>query len=349
MNKPKYFVGIDIASETFTAAAGTDPWRLKVKPQQFENTLDGFPQFLSWLQQNGLDREQTVLCMEATGVYGEALTYYMDTQGYRLAVEPPLKVKRAFNPFGPKSDPVDSKQIAEYACRFWDELHLWQPKKEIIEQIKTLLATREQFTAQSTAHKNAIIALKRKVIRTPLAEKIHRDAIDQIEKHKKTIDEEIRRLIDQDPGLGQTLGLLMSIPGVGFLLAAHFMVICDSAPKPLNYKQVTSFVGICAHEHSSGSSQYPYATSRHFGPPGIRKLLYLAAMSLKTHQIQYRHYFERKVAQGKPKMLVLNNIANKLIKIMCSVEKSKTPYISGYRSVHPMYFKKALTMSSYSR
>lgn len=182
-----------------------------------------------------------------------------------------------------------------------------------------------------------------------MAEKIHRDAIDQIEKHKKTIDEEIRRLIDQDPGLGQTLGLLMSIPGVGFLLAAHFMVICDSAPKPLNYKQVSSFVGICAHEHSSGSSQHPYATSRHFGPPGIRKLLFLATMSLKTHQVQYRHYFERKVAQGKPKMVVLNNIANKLIKIMCSIEVSKTPYISGYRSVHPMYFKKALTMSSYSR
>ena len=95
MQRPKYFVGIDIASETFVAAAGDEPWQLRVKPQQFENELDSFPKFLVWLQEHGLEREKTVLCMEATGVYGEALAYFLHANGYHLAVEPPLKVKRA--------------------------------------------------------------------------------------------------------------------------------------------------------------------------------------------------------------------------------------------------------------
>lgn len=348
MERPRYFVGIDIASETFTAAAGIEPWKITVKPVEFVNELDSFPRFLGWLQQHGLQREQTVLCMESTGVYGEALAYFLDANGYHLAVEPPLKVKRAFKPFGPKSDPVDSQQIAEYACRYWDELRLWKPNQQVLEQIKTLLSTWEQFTVQSAAHQNALRALKRKFVRTPLAEQVHIEALNQIKKHLKTIEAEIRRLIDQSPTFGQIIGLLLSVPGIGLLLASHFLVTFLSAPVPPNHKELASYYGICPHEHSSGSSVHPQTTSRHFGPSAMRRLLYLASMSVRTHQPEFRQYFFRKVAQGKPKQMVLNNIANKLLKIMCAVMRNQTPYIPGYRSVSPVLMKKALTMSSYS-
>ena len=286
--------------------------------------------------------------MEATGVYGEALAYFLHTNNYRLAVEPPLKVKRAFKPHGPKTDPVDSQQIAEYACRHWDELNLWQPNHEILEQIKVLLNTREQFVAQSIAHQNTLRALKRKVVRTPLAEQVHIDALSQIKKHLSTIEAEIRRLIDQDPTFGQMVGLLLSIPGVGMMLAAHFLVTFHTPQERPTHKQLASHLGICPYERSSGSSGRPYATSRHFGPSAMRRLLYLASMSLRTHQPQFRRYFERKVAQGKPKQLVLNNIANKLLKIMCAVLRNQTPFIPEYHSINPILVKNTLTRSSYS-
>ena len=81
MDQPQYFVGIDIASETFTAAAGEAPWQLTVRPQQFDNELASFPQFRGWLHQHGLTQADTVLCMAATGVYGEALAYCLHAQG----------------------------------------------------------------------------------------------------------------------------------------------------------------------------------------------------------------------------------------------------------------------------
>ena len=94
-----------------------------------------------------------MICLEATGVYSEVLVHFLAANGYPVAVEPPLKVKRAFKkPAGHKSDPVDSQQIAEYAYRFWDELSLWVPRQEILEQIKTLLVTREQFVVAKTGH-----------------------------------------------------------------------------------------------------------------------------------------------------------------------------------------------------
>ena len=38
--------------------------------------------------------------MEATGVYNEVLAHFLVANGYPVAVEPPLKVKRAFKPVG---------------------------------------------------------------------------------------------------------------------------------------------------------------------------------------------------------------------------------------------------------
>ncbi len=73
--------------------------------------------------------ETTILCMEATGVYGEALAYHL-AERYSVAIEPPLKVKSAFPTSGPETDAVNSEHIAEYACRYQDELTLWQPPTE---------------------------------------------------------------------------------------------------------------------------------------------------------------------------------------------------------------------------
>jgi len=338
----KYFVGMDIASNTFMAAVGTQPWKLVVKPQEFENSEDGFAKLLSWLKEHHLEPHQTVACMESTGVYGESLAYFLCAKGYRVAVEPPLKVKRAFRPGGPKTDAVDSCQIAEYACRFEDQLNFWQPRTELLEQIKVLLATREQFSGQKTAHQNALQAIKRKVVRTPLAEQVHEQSITQLQKHIHDIDQELRRLINSDPTLKQMLLLLMSVPGVGLLLAAHMILLTQTSLDP---KELAAYLGIAPNEFSSGTSVFKKTSSRHYGPSAVRKLLYLASCSVRTHREQFRSYFLRKTAEGKSKRLVLNNIANKLLKIICAVLRSNTPFIQNYCPIQPL----ALTRSSYSQ
>lgn len=348
MNKPDFFVGIDIASSTFTAAVGQirdESWQIGVKPTEFPNDFDSLPKFLHWLQEHHLLPENCILCMEATGVYNEVLAHFLVVNHYRLAIQPPLEVKKAFKPVGHKSDPVDSAQISEYAYRYFDKLTFWQPRDEILEQIKVLLTAREQFTEQVIAHRNALHALERKKIRTSLAEKAHQETIQQLRKHIEDLESEIRRLVDQDPDFKNLVGLLISIPGVGFLLAAHLLVLFESAQELPTAKQLSAYLGICPYENTSGSSVYSPPTSRHYGPPTIRKLLRLATLSLRTHNEEFRRYFDRKVAEGKPKQLVLNNMANKLLKIICAVCRSSTPFIPGYRSVNPGSLKLSLTKS----
>lgn len=347
MEPPQNYVGIDVASATFTSAVGRmgEKWQIVVRPAPFANEYDSFAKYLHWLQAHEVKPDNSVICMEATGVYTEVLAHFLVANRYRVAIEAPLKVKRAFKPEGHKSDPVDSCQISEYAYRYWDELPLWAPRQELLEQIKTLLTTREQFVAEKAGHQNALTALKRKAVRTPLAESAHEKAIGELKAHIQRLEAEIQRLIDQDPDFRNTVALLISIPGVGMLLAAHMLLTIQSAPQPLSPKSLAAFIGICPYEESSGSSIHYTATSRHYGPPGLRKLLFLAALSVRTHNPQFQAYFLRKLQEGKPKKLIINNIANKLLKIMVAVVRSNTAFIPNFRSVNPGLLKKALTTS----
>jgi transposase len=349
MNRPEYFVGIDIASESFTVAAGQmqeNEWKIVVEPFPFRNGYDGFPQFKEWMQRNQLRPDNVIVCMEATGVYNEVLAHYLVANQYIVVIQSPLQVKRAFKPVGHKTDPVDSCQISEYAYRHYDELVPWKPRDEILEQIKVLLSSRGQFSAQCVAHQNILKALKRKAKRAVFAEKVHSDAIEHLRKVIKSIEQEIERLIDQNPHFGQTVGLLLTIPGVGLILATHMLIMLERSPQSFSPKELAAFIGICPYERQSGSSIHRPATSRHYGPGSLRGLLFLAALTLRTNNPTFKHYFFRKVIEGKPKKLVINNIANKLLKIMCAVVNSKTPYIPNYRSVNPLLLQKgALTKS----
>lgn len=334
------FVGVDIASTSFVACVGTTPWKLTVKPVKFANDEDGFVSFLGWLKEHNLPAESTVVCMEATGVYGEGLAYFLYASGHTVAVEPPLNIQRKFPVNASKTDEMDCQYIAEYACRYVDKLSFWQPRADLLEQVKVLLTTRQHFSVQLTGHKNALHAVNRKMVSSALAKQAHQTMIEQIARQIKAIDKEIRRLIDSDPTFHQTLLLLLSVPGIGLQLAAHLLIHMQETLDP---KTLAAFIGICPIQHQSGSSVYSAPTSRHYGPSVLRKLLYLAACSVRTHKKQFQHYFFRKVAQGKHKKLVLNNIQNKILKIACAVVRSQQPFIPNYVSVNPLVFQKSLT------
>jgi len=195
MLKNTFFVGIDIACDDFVASIYQSPQQSIITKEGIENTFEGFNVFVQWLKEHRLSRTNSIISMEATGVYSEAIAHYLVSQGFRVSVEPPLKVKRAFDPVGHKTDPVDSRQIAEYAYRYSDELRFWQPKDEIIEKIKQLLTAREQFTKQSTAIQNATTSYQRHVVQVPLIVRAHHQTLKGLKKHIAEIDKELDRLI----------------------------------------------------------------------------------------------------------------------------------------------------------
>lgn len=296
---------------------------------------------ISWLKNNNINRSNSIICMEATGVYSEGIAHYLAAKNFKVSVESPLKVKRAFDPIGHKTDPVDSKQIAEYAYRFKDELRFWQPKDEIVEKIRQLLIAREQFTKQKVAIKNAIHAYRLHTVQVKLIKQAHNETLEQLEKQITRIDKELSGFIRQNPLISQNKDTLNSAPGFGMLLSANLIALTNNFERINEYKILASFIGVIPYKHQSGSSIHKRPRIRHFGPQAARKLLRLAAQSVATHDKGFRQYYLRKQAEGKAKALVLNNIANKLLKVACAMVRENKHYIKEHCSIHPMYLKSA--------
>lgn len=337
MSKIKNYVGIDIAAETFVASIYRSPESSILTKEDLPNSPTGFEVFMDWLKEHKLSAKNSIICMEATGVYSEAIVYYLAAKGFSVTVEAPLKVKRAFEISGHKTDAVDSKQIAEYAYRFKDELRLWEPKKEIVEKIKQLLIAREQFVKQKVATSNELYAYKKHVVQVPLIVQALQDSLDQTNKLTVTIEKELNRYIKKDKDIFKRTNTLKSISGFGTLLSANIIAMTDDFDQMTDYKTLAAFIGIAPYKHRSGSSICKKDRSRKYGPPRARKLLRLAAQSVATHDKTFRKYYLRKLEEGKAKSLVLNNIANKLLKLAYAMVKNDTNYIKNYKSIHPMY------------
>lgn len=341
MQKNKYFIGLDIACDDFVASIYESPDKKIITKETIENNPDGFSMLITWLKQYNIDSSNAVICMEATGVYSEACAHYLAANGFNVSVEPPLKVKRSFDPVGHKTDPVDSRQIAEYAYRYADELRFFNPKDEIVEKIRQLLAARERFTKQSVMIQNAIKAYEKHVIKVPLIEKADQNTLKELKKHIAEIDKELDKLMRQNPTISSISHQLKSIPGFGLLLSSSLIAMTESFNAISDYRPLAAFLGMCPYQHKSGKSIYKQPHMRIFGPSYARKLLMLAARSVATHEASFRNYYLRKQAEGKAKQLVLNNIANKLLRIACAMIRDNKSYIKEHRSIHPMYLKTA--------
>lgn len=338
-NNVKKFVGIDIASETLAMSIYEAPSEQVVTKADVPNNDEGFQMMRSWFKEHGIKTAASVICMEATGVYGERLTHYLASEGFQVAVEPPLKVKRAFDQDGHKTDPVDSAQIAEYAYRFFDELRFWEAPTEITEKMKHYLSARELLTKQSVAIQNAIVSYKRHAIQEQQILEMYQNNLALIKEQIKKVERRVDELVKSNPSFHQLSMILVSVCGVGTLLAAYLLVTTNGFQNIHDYKQMAAFLGICPYKFKSGKSVNRKDRSRGFGPAYIRKLLHLAARSMATHNPEFRQYYLRKLAEGKSKSTALNNIGNKLIKICFAVVRDRKPYIKGYRSIHPELLK----------
>jgi len=341
MQTTKYFIGFDISADDFSASCITSPDNLVFSTQKFLNNFDGFSSFVSLLSKHNIQPSEVIICMEATGVYSENLSYFLASKGFIVCIEAPHKIKNKTKDSPRKNDFVDALAIAEYAYRYTDKLSAWKPKDEILEQIQVLLSTREHLTVQMTANVNALKTLKYKYYQTPLANQIYEQTINKLKEHIKQIDQEIKNLIDKDDSFKSKISLAKSVPGVGLLLAANLLVLTKGFTEHTDYKHTAAYSGICPYEQTSGTSLHKPPRSMKSGPAKLRKLLYLAALSVRTHNINFKKYFLRKVAEGKNKRLVLNNIENKLLKIIFAVINSGVAYTENYKSVNPTLLKTA--------
>ena len=204
------YIGIDPAAESFVVSAMKAPKHQVASTQSFANSVEGIDAFEHWMLKHELDPDW--IAVENTGVYSELLCYELHRRAFQVALLDPHTLSQIRGKGKPKNDQLDSQDLAEYALRFQDQLKAWRPHQAIVEEIKTLLATREQLVQQKTATQNARHALKRKPRPT-------RDAINVLEQTIAHLGGQIKQLetLIRDRIAQQLLAHTFGEPGIGSL------------------------------------------------------------------------------------------------------------------------------------
>ena len=332
MKKFATFVGIDISKKTFDASIYVAGKNAITLHQAFAQTEPGYTSFLGWLQDESLLLEETLFCMEHTGIYISGLLHFLHNAGLSVWVEMPLRIKKSMGLQRGGDDKVASIGIAQYAYRYQDAVKLYSPMDKAIEELQHL-------TAQRTRLINSITQLE-----VPLNEmlecgdtylakdliRLQQQAITGIQKSLAKIEAAITKHIKSNSEIKNKIERVSSIKGIGQQTAINFYIYTKGFTAFKNAKQLACYCGVVPFAKSSGTSVRFKTSVSPFANKNLKKLLHLCALAAIQWNDELKQYYERKVAEGKNKMSVINAVRNKLVHRIFAVLRDDRLFVENY-------------------
>jgi transposase len=322
-----YYLGVDIAKKTFQVALTTDG--VNFYELEVENNARAIGQYFQNLRKKFSFRfPQLTVCLEHTGIYSYQLLEFLIRQNVKVCIEPALQIKRSQGMVRGKSDQVDARRIAQYAVKNHAELTLWKPLRPTLQKLKALMSVRDRL-------------IKTKVqLEVPLREggefieasiqksiiKSCQHTLKALHKDISKVEAEIDALVKEDSLLKHQAKLATSVPGVGKITALNVILSTGEFERITEVKQFACYAGVAPFEHTSGSSVRGKTRVSKMANMNLKKLLHMAAMSAIQCNEELKHYYERKVGEGKNKMSVMNAVRNKLISRIFSCVKNQRLY-----------------------
>jgi transposase len=333
MEQHDIFVGIDIAKKDFAVniyLPGKEPTKA---PCKYSNSTAGVNKLLGWIA--GRFKGRALFCMEDTGSYSETVAKALGDAGLAVWVEHPQRIKASFGTDLGKDDDLDAKRIAEYAWRYRDHFRQYEAPSAEAEEIRALLSVRQLLIREKVAHVNELKDMRCRATPPTMAIKHIESMIQELELREAEIRGEIEALLPKSGETGQACASVRSIPGVGLLMTASLAVYTNGFRNIPDGRRLAAYMGVCPRTYVSGTSVKRKPRSVGYGPNTLRVLFFMACCVIKRRPGFLRNYALRKEAEGKPKMLVLNSMRNKLAHLICALIRTKTQYIDGYKSIEP--------------
>jgi transposase len=333
MSKLKNFVGIDISKLWFDAALIKKNNPSQILHQKFAQKASGFKKMQEWLLEYEVKPDdETLFCMENTGLYNTGLVNHLVQNKAQLWVEMPLRIKKAGGFERGSDDKTASVKIAWYAMRYQDNVKLWQPADSNLEKIKNLIAQRDRIITAITQLTVPVKELKDCgcEVEAKLMEKIQKSAMAALQKTKVNIEALITKTVQQDEQINKKAKLVQSIKGIGPVTAVALLVYTKGFERFDNAKQLACYCGVVPFKKESGTSVRYKPTVSPFANKKLKTLLHLCALSAIKNDNELHLYFERKVMEGKNKMSVINAVRNKLVHRVYAVLRDERMFEENY-------------------
>jgi transposase len=310
------FLGIDVAKAKLDLALRLPDGKLRSKV--VENSPAGFAVLTDWLAKHQV--EPLHVCMEATGVYWEAVAKRLADAGHTVSVINPAQIKAfgAAQLVRTKTDRVDARLIAAFCAA--QHPAPWQAPAPAVRELRERVARRNALDAMRTQERNRLLVAKDSVrsgIESHLA---------YLQRAIAEVEAAIRQRIDDDPGLREQYALLDSVPGLGEKTIPALLSHYGGEPRFGQARAAVAYAGLDPRQRESGSSLHGRPRLSKIGHASLRKALYMPAMVAMTKTAWGRAFRDRLAANGKPPMVIIGAMMRKLVHIAYGVLKSKKPF-----------------------
>ncbi len=322
MKENELILGIDISKKTLDVAISSGGILEHCK---IENTKQGIKKLIRSL----LKRKQSIFCcFENTGVYSFPLCVFLQEQGIAYSMVNPLTLKRSMGITRGKTDKADAKMIAKYAVKNRNELPEFKLPMDSILELKLLISERSKYIKAIKmfgSMSESIGFVSNNILKKAARES--KKTIDFLKKRKKKVEEQMLHIIQEDTQMNEQFNLVRSIPGVGTQTAIELISATNCFTNFSDSRKFACYVGIAPFEYQSGSSIRGRTKVSPIANKKLKATLSMAALTAKKWDPQLKHYYERKIKEGKNGMLVMNAIRNKLVHRIFATIKRGTPYV----------------------
>lgn len=281
---------------------------------------------------HNLTKEATLLCAEYTGHYIKPLAEASLAGKYLLWMEHPAQIKHSQGIQRGKDDRKDAERIACYGYRFKDRAKITVQSDPLYEQLSYLCAERELLLTDAAKYKAQLtdqVAFIDPALFKAKQSRFKR-LIRQLQKEIAAIEAEIDRLIGSNADCKNQYQLLTSIDGIGKQIAIHTIIETKGFTRFTDPRKFACHAGVAPFKYWSGSSIRSANRVSHRAKKKLKQLLHMAALSVIRMQSEMRDYYQRKVAEGKNKMTVINALRAKLIARMFAVVLNNRKYEKNY-------------------
>jgi len=292
----KSSVGIDVSKSWLDAHALPSGDILRVA-----NTCEGIRRLKRWL----VRFDPALVVVEATGKWHRHVHRSLHASAMPVAVVDPFRVRMFAKAQGvfAKTDRLDARVLAQFAAVMAPAVR--PPAPEVMQELAELVQAREAAVAEETALKNQLSAAAGTFLKRQLKRRI-----DRIAKDIATLADEILRRIEADEGLVRRHTILTSIIGFGPVVAAT-LIACLAELGTCSRRQIAMLAGLAPIADESGERQGVRVIWG--GRSGVRRILYLAAVSAARHDPGMKAFYSRLTANGKPAKVAIIAIARKLV------------------------------------
>ncbi|PLW94218.1 MAG: IS110 family transposase [Marinilabiliales bacterium] len=327
MSKFTHFAGIDVSKEFFDAVILLNGKKDKPIHKQFENSSKGVKALIRWLKTMNATSDNTLICLEHTGIYGKQIIENLLAFEFSLWVEMSLKIIRSIGVQRGKNDKLDAERIAYYAMKNADEAIIYKAPSETVEKIKKLLSLRNKLTVTKAGLLKTLKELEifdKSIAKLTKNHQTH--TVAGIEKDLKSIEKQLDELVKSDENLSKVFKQATSVPGIGKITALFLICFTNEFKYYDKPRQLACYCGVVPFEHTSGKSIKGRPRVHHMANKSMKKQLHMCALSAVTYDPEMKAYYERKVSEGKSKMLVINNVRNKLVHRLCACIRDDRMY-----------------------